>query len=203
MDVAEVAEVREVVAEMGRLLERLQGLTTPLEGQRPFWVFPVGTAGAPVAEWYCAQYHTFNGKTGHTGLDLNLDRAPWGDVDRGEPVYAVTAGVVESVGFSESWRGVVVLRVEHEGKPLWVRYAHLEREPVMVDAGQEVSAGYLLGRLGDYQRGAGGDHLHFDMALDAFGWNYWLTPGIRWVDPVRVLRAHLPAEWVEAMLARG
>lgn len=199
----DVAQVREAVAELGRVVRRLEGLTTEVEGQDGLWLFPVGTPATPVAEWYCAQYHTFDGTGGHTGLDLNLDRAPWGDVDRGEPVYAVTAGVVESAGFSDSWRRVVVLRVEHEGKPLWVRYAHLEREPAMVDPGQTVSAGYVLGRIGDYQRGAGGDHLHFDMALDPFGWNYWLTPGIRWVDPLPVLLAHLEAEWVNAMLERG
>lgn len=204
----DAVKVREVVGELGRLVRRLEDLVAaggvPEPGPEPMWVFPVGTPAAPVKEWYCKQFHTFDGVDGgHTGIDLNWDREPWGDVDRGLPVYAVTSGVVDSVGASDGWLGVVVLRVEHEGQPLWVRYGHLDPERMMVDAGQEVGAGFLLGRLGDYQRGAGGDHLHFDMALDRFDWPYYRTRGVRWIDPVPVLLAHLQAEWVEAMLARG
>ena len=166
------------------------------------WMFPVGSEQFPTEMWYCAQYHTYDrdaNPRGHTGLDLNVDKAPWGDVDRGQPVFALAEGVVHDAGYSPGWLGVVVVRVEHAGEPLWVRYAHLDWASVRVDPGDVIVVGQELGRLGDYVRG---DHLHFDMATTPFGWNYWRSRSVDWVDPLPILRAHLDAAQVDAMLEK-
>jgi len=168
------------------------------------WAFPVGTSEAPPEKWYCAQYHTYAGSpsAGHTGIDLNLDRSPWGDVDRGFPVWAIAKGQVTSVNHSPGWVGVVVIRHEHQGRPLWVRYAHLAPDSI-VSYGQEVAPGELVGVIGNYIAGRGGDHLHFDMCRDAFSWSWYRTSGYDWVDPVPILKAHLDPDRVDAMLRKG
>jgi len=167
------------------------------------WAFPVGTTDAPVEDWYCAQFHTWKGgTTGHTGLDLNLDRSPWGDVDRGFPIWAIASGQVWAVGYSPGWVGVVVIRHQHDGAPLWVRYAHLAPDITWVE-GQIVAPGDQVGVIGNYTSGLGGDHLHCDMARDAFEWNWYRTPNFSWVDPVPILKAHLDPDKVDAMLRKG
>ena len=165
------------------------------------WAFPVGNQQYPPERWYCATFHDPQGvltSYKHTGLDLNLDVSPWGDVERtlGLSVYAVARGIVEYV--TEDWSGVgmLVIRHEHEGAPLWVRYAHI-MPAVMV--GQTVNAGDNLGPFANWRTG---DHLHFDMATDKFT-REWLTPSIHWVDPVPVLKEHLDDLRVVAMLERG
>ena len=159
------------------------------------WMLPVGTEEYPPDRWYVAQFHT---PSEHTGIDINLDKAPWGDVERGFPIWAIADGVVIQVGYSSGWLGVVVVEHQHQGKPLFVRYAHLEEE-LAVDEGDEVVAGDLLGRLGDWRTG---DHLHFDMAGERFVWSEWLT-NRQWLDPMSVLKAHIDPSFVEAMARRG
>jgi len=166
------------------------------------WYLPVGTEEYPPEDWYVATVHDptgrLNGGYRHTGLDINLDKAPWGDVERGFPIWAVADGVVDQVGRSKGWLGVVVVAHSHVGRVLYVRYAHLGE--ILVDKGEEVLAGDLLGRLGNWETG---DHLHFDMAAERFRWNAWLSPGIEWLDPVPVLKEHVDPTLVEAMIQRA
>jgi murein DD-endopeptidase MepM/ murein hydrolase activator NlpD len=195
-------EIAEQLTDIAAALTAMAGRLSALVGP-DVWTFPVGSERFPLADWYCAQYHTYHRDTnpgGHTGLDLNGDRSPWGDVDRDEPVFAVARGTVHDAGFSEGWRGVVVIRVEHDGAPLWVRYAHLAAASIVVSPGEPVTAGQELGRLGNYSRG---DHLHFDMARDPFGWNYWRARSVGWVDPLPVLLAHLEHDMITLMLDRA
>ena len=198
LDIAK--DVKRLSEELEAIAGRLAGLAN---GDAPAWTFPVGSDKFPVADWYCAQYHLYDRETnprGHTGLDLNGDRSPWGDVDRNEPVFAITDGTVHDVGWSNGWRGIVVIRIEHEGSRLWVRYAHLSRRSILVKPGDDVVAGQELARLGNYTRG---DHLHFDAALTPFGARYWKTRSVAWIDPLPILRAHLDDGLVDAMLARA
>lgn len=164
------------------------------------WVFPVNDPET----WYCAVWHDLTGRKNggyrHTGIDLNLDKSPWGDVDRGQPVFAVAAGTVTASASSSGWLGVVQIRHEHRGAPLYVRYAHLERLAVTV--GDIVRPGQLLGFIGNWTGGDGGDHLHFDAATDPFYWGAWLQSSINWVDPVEILREHLDGDTITAMLSR-
>ena len=168
------------------------------------WVMPVGEGEYPPSRWYAATFHDPTGARNngyrHTGIDLNLDISPWGDVERALDlgVYSVADGTVTYV--TQNWSGVpmVVIRHEHDGAPLWVRYAHIT--PSDVREGEVIRAGQRLGGFADWP--AGGDHLHLDMALDSFT-REWLTPNIRWIDPVPLLWAHHDPAIVEAMLARG
>ena len=170
------------------------------------WAFPVGMHQQyPPEMWYAATVHDLTGKLNngykHSGLDLNLAMFEYGDVERrlGLSVYAVTDGIVEYI--TNAWSGVpmLVLRVEHDGAPLWIRYAHIM--PVVM-LGQVVKAGQALGGFANWTPGAGGDHLHLDCALDKFT-REWLAPSIRWLDPVDVLKMHLDPARVDAMCQKG
>jgi len=162
------------------------------------WAFPVGNGQYIPERWYSAQQHSVT----HTGIDLNLDVSPRGDIERtlGLSVYAIADGVVTYV--TDAWSGVpmIVIRHEHDGLPIFFRYAHIV-PVVMLD--QAVKAGQALGSFADWGSSIKkGDHLHLDCALDKFD-RQWLTPTIRWLDPVDVLKQHLPPERVDAMCKKG
>lgn len=173
------------------------------------WVLPVGTALYPALSWgvrgYTHDLRTTNENPNrrngqpwpHSGYDINLDVPPYGDIERGMPVCAIAAGVVHYVTDAWSGVGMCVIRHEHEGAPVWFRYAHIT---VQVQAGQTVEAGQVLGVIADYPNE--GDHLHFDAALDAFT-REWVTPEIRWRDPAPILRAHIDPALVDGMLRVG
>lgn len=171
------------------------------------WVMPVGEGDYPSSMWYAATWHDLtgarNGGYKHTGVDLNLDVAPWGDVERALDlgIYAVADGVVTYSTLNWSGVPMVVIRHEHEGFPLWVRYAHISPRPLASwPWGEVVAAGQCLGGFADWPER--GDHLHFDMALDEFT-REWLDPRIRWLDPVPVLKSHHDPAIVDAMLRKG
>ena len=166
------------------------------------WAFPVGEGQYPPARWYAATVHDMTGALNngykHTGLDLNLDISPRGDIERtfGLSVYSIANGIVTYI--TQNWSGVpmIVVRYNHADQPLWVRYAHII--PVVL-LGQSVKAGQSLGAFADWKTG---DHLHFDMATSEFD-REWLAPSVAWVDPVPILKAHLDDLRVDAMLERG
>ena len=169
------------------------------------WVFLVGDADYPATQWYVASPHSLYGSLHncyrHSGIDLNLDVYPRGDIERfkGLSVYAVTDGIVTFV--DESWSGVpmLVMQCKYQDAPLWVRYGHII--PVVMK-GEYVQAGQKLGGFANWTRTGGGDHLHLDMALDPVE-DEWLDPGIRCVDPVGVLSEVLAPEVVREMVGRG
>lgn len=193
-------------AQADALVNAAEELKAALAGDGA-WAFPVGTAEHPPEAWYVAVWHDLtgarNGGYRHTGIDINLDRWPWGDVERGAPVWAVADGRVAAKGSSSGWLGVVVIEVQHHGLPLQVRYAHLDPDSIPVVMGQAVKAGDHLGNLGNWQGGDGGDHLHLDMGWNYFGWDWWLTAKVEWVDPVPVLREHLDPGMVDRMLGKN
>ena len=164
------------------------------------WAFPIGSAEYPPEQWYCATRHdptgALNNGYRHTGIDINLDLSPWGDIERtlGLGVYAVADGVVTHV--SQNWYGppMIVIRHEHEGEPLYTRYAHIV--PV-VTVGDKVTPGKFLGLFADW---ATGDHLHLDMTRTPYT-REWFTGGM--LDPIDVLKAHLPQDKVDAMCKKG
>jgi len=173
------------------------------------WTLPVGTAQYPPLKWgvrgYTHDLRTTNENPNrrnrqpwpHSGYDINLDVPPYGDVERGMPVVAMAAGVVHYVTDSWSGVGMCVIRHEHEGAPVWFRYAHID---VQVQAGHVVEAGQVLGVIADYPNE--GDHLHLDAALDPIT-REWVTPEIQWVDPAPILCAHIDPALVYEMLRVG
>lgn len=176
------------------------------------WRLPVGTDEHPASDWYAYTVHDLIGRRnpqnyGHTGLDLNGDwRNPdtgefRGNVDVGQPVWAVADGEVVDVGFSEKFRAGIVLKVDHFGQDLYVRYWHLTRPTAeMFAVGNLVGRGANLGYIDYYPLGYA--HCHFDMAWQPIGVNWWFTkhPGVEWANPAWVLRQHLDSDAVDAML---
>jgi murein DD-endopeptidase MepM/ murein hydrolase activator NlpD len=207
--------VSELLAIAGELRGHSQELVTLAEelgrDVEASWHYPVGNGEYPPEAWYAAALHDpsgkLNGGYAHTGIDLNVDRRPWGDVDQGEPIFAVADGVIRGLGYSQNYLGSVVIEVEHSGMLIYFRYWHLMNDKLFRSlAGyQTVRGGECLGHIGNYRLGAGGDHLHFDCAVQLFGPHWWFTrhPDVDWLDPVPILKAHLDVEQVDAMLARG
>lgn len=156
--------------------------------------FPVGSIQWPPERWYLA-----NGfKPTHPGLDLNLDEYPWGDVERGEPVFAILDGVVHYV--TDNWGGVGMCVVAHSynGRTLYARYAHID--PI-VAKGQAVKAGDILGPIGNWTGGDGGDHLHLDMSYTPYT-REWIIGGPTYVDPTPILKDLLDPYLVDEMFRK-
>jgi len=80
--------------------------------------------------------------------------------EEGSPVIAVADGVVRFAGWSDKGYGYMVV-VDHGSYQ--TLYAHLRTDPV-VNSGQTVSAGQLLGELGNTGFSTG-PHLHFEIRL--------------------------------------
>ena len=111
---------------------------------------------------------------------------------------------VSSVGWSEGWLGVVVVvACEDDGTRVWFRYAHLEQDSIDVEVEDRVVAAQMLGGLGNYTAGDTGDHLHFDAAREAFGWDVYRDAAVEWIDPIPVLMGHLDAKVIGGMLEKG
>lgn len=202
------------VDEIQRIADQLRDVAVWLGSQgspQPAWAFPVGTMQYPPKRWYAACLHDLTGRLNdgypHTGIDLNLNVKPWGDVDRGMPVWSVASGIIRGIGYSQSYLGSVIVEVEHISAPLYVRYWHLANDATFrgLVAGQIVQAGQQIGAIGNYTLGAGGDHCHLDMKVTLYkGPHCWFTTDSGgWIDPVPVLKAHLPVAEIEAMLSKA
>lgn len=180
------------------------------------WHFPVGSEKYPIEKWYIASRHLERGTIWaggiHTGIDYNVEVPPRGDIDRGQPVFAIADGVIYATGYSQVCLASIVIEVTHEGSPLWVRYWHLADDALFKSwrPGLSVKAGRELGHLGNYLKG--GDHLHFDMCEEAFHPCVWWTRMsgatneeklARWVNPVPILKMHLDPDTVDASLRIG
>jgi murein DD-endopeptidase MepM/ murein hydrolase activator NlpD len=95
---------------------------------------------------------------GHKGTDYM--------VGRGEPIYAVADGTV--VASSESGPGWgVYVKIAHNigGSSVTSLYAHMDWGTRRVQVGQTVSAGQLIGQVGDTGR-ANGTHLHLEIRVN-------------------------------------
>ena len=108
----------------------------------------------------------------HAGIDLS------GPV--GTPIHATADGVVSEAGWSSGGYGNLV-KVDH-GRGIETRYAHLAS--VAVRAGQRVTRGQVIGRMGSTGRSTG-SHLHYEVRIDG-----------RAVNPVPFMKS---ADYVLAM----
>lgn len=137
----------------------------------------------PASDWYFANTHGSR----HSGLDINLRRAPRGDVDLGQPVYTTCNGLVVFAGMAlgNSWGNLVITLSVEAGQLLFWRYAHLQ--DVFIDVGQVLPAGALLGTIGKGKNDRYAAHLHLDawrgymLAPES-----WLSRRVDWVDPLQV-----------------
>ena len=111
------------------------------------------------------RYDPFNGGAAlHAGVDMAGAM--------GEPILAAAPGTVLRAGWANGYGNCI--DVDH-GHGLATRYGHLSR--IMVRAGDRVTAGDQIGRMGSTGRSTG-THLHFEVRVDG-----------RAVDPMPYLRA--------------
>jgi len=132
----------------------------------------------------------------HPGEDWNDDDTgrDWdGDSnDAGDPVYAISNGIVRHAQYQSAGWGYLVL-IEHKPLPgqkfvlpdsteltaVWSQYGHLASIDPNVQENQPVRRGQQIGTVGDYPHGSGGAyHLHFEVRIQyrdpwAFVHNTW------------------------------
>ncbi len=120
--------------------------------------FPVG---APNAKGYY-DLQPF-GKNFHLGEDWNAV----GRNDYGDPVYAVSHGIVKFAGDAGPGWGNVLILTHRLSDGQWINslYAHLSKMNVL--KGDKIRKGKKIGKIGDANRRYG-PHLHFEMRDDFF-----------------------------------
>ncbi|MCX6552339.1 MAG: M23 family metallopeptidase [Acidobacteria bacterium] len=137
---------------LGRLESRLRIVRTDVERRE---ALAAATPSIwPTIGWLSAGFgeraDPFTGDPGyHQGLDISADR--------GRPVVAPAAGVVESASWSGNYGNLLV--IDH-GFGLKTRYGHLSQ--FAVKAGDSVARGALIGYVGATGR-ATGPHLHYEV----------------------------------------
>jgi len=88
----------------------------------------------------------------HSGLDMRAET--------GTPARATAAGTVSSAEWSGGYGNLV--EIDH-GNGLSTRYGHLSA--ILVQEGQKVVAGDVVGRVGSTGRSTG-PHLHYEVRID-------------------------------------
>ena len=124
-------------------------LGVPEFDDAPSFEWPVA---GPVTSTFGRRRHTW-----HRGLDIRADP--------GTPILAAATGVVIASGFEPRYGQMV--KIEHDGGFVTV-YAHNERN--LVEAGQEVTAGQVIGLVGRTGR-ATAEHVHFEVRYDGRVYN--------------------------------
>ena len=144
--------------------------------------FPVGPPDG--TGYYDAQPF---GDNDHLGADWN--GLGGGDTDLGDPVFAVSSGVViDAAHRGGGWGNVV--RIKHPCASVESLYAHLDT--VEVIAGMQVTRGQRIGTIGT-AHGQYRAHLHFEIR------DRWLPLGggystdrRGYLDPTVFIRMHRP-----------
>ena len=93
------------------------------------------------------------GAARHMGIDLA------GPV--GTPIYATADGVVSASGYNNGGYGNLI-KLDH-GRGVETRYGHLSA--LLVSAGQRVTRGQLIARMGSTGRSTG-SHLHYEVRIE-------------------------------------
>jgi murein DD-endopeptidase MepM/ murein hydrolase activator NlpD len=116
------------------------------------------------------------GAARHAGIDL---AAPVGT-----PIYATADGTVGEAGWNNGGYGRLI-KLDH-GRGIETRYGHLSA--ILVSAGQRVTRGQLIGRMGSTGRSTG-SHLHYEVRIDG-----------RAVNPIPFMKSN---EYLIAMQRNG
>lgn len=104
----------------------------------------------------------------HNGIDLAATV--------GTPIYAAAAGRVRDAGPASGFGQWIIIDHELDGKHLSTVYGHMFPDGVLVSKGQTVTAGQLIGKVGNNGESSGA-HLHFEV------WDGGRLDGGRAVDP--------------------
>jgi murein DD-endopeptidase MepM/ murein hydrolase activator NlpD len=113
---------------------------------------------------------------GCSSMHMGLDFVP----GAGTPIYAIADGVISEHKI-ETWGlgNSVVISHTIGGKAIDSVYAHMQTGSVVVEAGQEIKVGDLIGLVGSTGTSTG-SHLHFEIHID----------GVQ-VDPYAWLQANV------------
>jgi murein DD-endopeptidase MepM/ murein hydrolase activator NlpD len=135
-------------------------------------IWPV--AGGDETDSFGGRRDPFGGGSSefHSGQDISAER--------GTPVFAAATGMVKFAGTQGGYGQIVIL--DH-GNGLTTRYGHLSK--LEVTAGQELTRGATVGRVGSTGRSTG-PHLHYEVRINE--------------EPVNP-RAYLPAPQAAAFAA--
>lgn len=160
---AAAARARSVAAARGNLASVNLSMTAPGSGEVRY----------PVTNYTAASYNMFRppGRPSHNGLDM---MAP-----SGTPIFAAAAGVVrQSTDSGGSYGAVVVIDSVVGGQTVTTRYAHMTYGTRVVNAGDTVAAGQLIGQVGQTGN-ATAPHCHFEVLING-----------GYVDPLAWLQAN-------------
>ena len=124
----------------------------------------------------------------HEGIDL---AAP-----SGTPIYSTAEGTVLRAGWHSGGYGNLV-EVDH-GRGIVTRYAHLSA--VIVRAGDRVTRGQQVGRMGSTGRSTG-SHLHYEVRIDGRAVNP--IPFMKTTDYVVAMQRRASAAPMEALAIGG
>lgn len=128
----------------------------PPSGAAAGAISPAGTLVKPTASDTTTDSSGFGPRWGtvHQGID----RA--GPV--GTPIYAFTDGRVAEAGEAAGFGHWIILDHEIDGRTYSTVYGHMFADGVLVSAGQHVSAGQEIGKIGNDGESTGA-HLHFEV----------------------------------------
>ncbi|MFV0274770.1 MAG: peptidoglycan DD-metalloendopeptidase family protein [Bacilli bacterium] len=134
-------------------------------GDSSNWVWPASTKNI-----ITSRFGRRWGKM-HNGTDFS-------GAGHGSPIYAVTGGNVEVVGYGHRSNGNYIIINHNNG----VSTAYLHLSSILVNKGQSVTRGQKIGGMGNTGRSTG-THLHFEIRKGKSS-SFWLRSAI---NPCRVL----------------
>lgn len=105
----------------------------------------------------------------HTGVDINGKGGM--NTDLGDNVHAVLGGIVVASGEYRSWGNIILIQHNHNGQVIWTQYAHLKDR--LVQIGDAVQAGQVIGMIGLGGVNSTAAHLHFEVRSKPLPPNAW------------------------------
>lgn len=187
---AEQARVDALVAEMKRQEEASNAAPaetgspgeTPTEAPTEAPTEPSG-GGSTVSGWVWPAPNCrvitdgYGGSRGHKGIDISKYGGSYG-----ETIVAAAAGTVVVSTYSSSAGNWIVIYhgTDASGNDIYTCYMHCSQ--LLVSQGQRVSAGSVIGRIGN--TGASfGAHLHFEIRLNGIGTSAPTVNPLNYVSP--------------------
>lgn len=163
----DVASMADVAAESGVTIFAGTWVNDPTAEVQ--WPFPVGV---PISAAYGSQSYLSQFSTPHHGVDLTPGL--------GAEIHAIAAGTVRIATEAGGDYGVTVV-IDHvvDGQQVSTRYGHMLRGSLQVEQGDTVTAGQVIGKVGQTGK-ATGPHLHLEVLLN----------GTTRTDPMAWLEEH-------------